>query len=199
MKQHWLVLALVLLSCERPPASGVRATAVRVRHIQTNVSVPAMTDTAQKTCGVQNTPVLSDDGIGHFRVRAAAADVRTACNVIRDTLLELGAEGLPERRMSVLLGADTVVATINDGFVWRIEVRSARLRTADGLGVGSPVAKLRDQPHEYLGYGEGGPFVKVKSHCGLSFELGGFGNFAKTIDQVPATATVDEVLVLGCR
>jgi hypothetical protein len=147
-------------------------------------------------CGEDHT--LSGAGVGDFRVGATVEDVRARCDVVLDTLLQAGAEGMPEQRLAVTIGADTVQATIVSGRVWRIEVRSPRFRTRDSLGVGSTVADLKKQPLEYLGFGEGGPFVALPAHCGMSFSLAGVPGTPRTIDRVPPEARVDLVLLLGC-
>lgn len=112
--------------------------------------------------------------------------------------MEHGAEGMPERRVAVLLGGDTVEATIEGGKVWRIEVRTPRIRTRDSIGVGSTVALLRGQPLEFLGYGEGGPFIRIARLCGLSLELTGVRRFARRLGDLPPTASVKRILVVGC-
>lgn len=154
--------------------------------------------TRLRTCGVKEMPVLEDEGIGAFMVGASVDSLRASCVVVKDTSLEQGAEGMPERRVAVLLGADTVEATIEGGRVWRIDVRTPRILTRDSIGVGSTVAMLRRQPLEFLGYGEGGPFIRVARQCGLSLELTGVPRFAKRLDDLPSTASVRRILVVGC-
>jgi hypothetical protein len=150
-------------------------------------------------CSLGREPLLTGNGIGDLRIGATAEQVHQQCDVIRDTTLQFGAEGMPERRIAVRLGRDTVEGTAVNDKVWRLEVLSPRFRTNDSLGVGSTVAKIREQTAQYLGYGEGGPFISLPKHCGLSFELDGVKGFARSWEQVPNTATVRKVLVLGCR
>ena len=152
-----------------------------------------------RTCGTDSTPVLTDEGIGAFTIGASVDTIRASCVLVRDTSFAMGAEGMPERRIAVVLGRDTVEATVEGGAVWRIEVATPRIRTQDSLGVGSTLGMLRRQPSEYLGYGEGGPFVRVRKHCGLSFDLTGVPPSHRTYEQIPDTATVEQVLVSGCR
>jgi hypothetical protein len=150
-------------------------------------------------CGLGREPLLTGNGIGDLRIGATTEQVHKQCDVIRDTTLQFGAEGMPERRIAVRLGRDTVEGTVVNDKVWRLEVLSPRFRTEDSLGVGSTARKIRQQAVQYLGYGEGGPFVSLPKHCGLSFELAGVKGFARSWNQVPNAATVQKVLVLGCR
>jgi len=150
-------------------------------------------------CGLGREPLLTGNGIGDLRIGATAEHVHKQCDVISDTTLQFGAEGMPERRIAVRLGPDTVEGTVVSDKVWRLEVLSPRFRTEDSLGVGSTAGQIRQQAVQYLGYGEGGPFVSLPKHCGLSFELAGVKGFARSWNQVPNTATVRKVLVLGCR
>lgn len=153
---------------------------------------------ATKSCGAGATPVLTSEGIGDFRIGARVAALRAACNVTSDSVLERGAEGMPERRLTVMIGEDPVTATVVDSAVWRIEVRTRRIRTADSLGVGTTLATLRQQPTTFLGYGEGGPFVRVNRYCGLSFDLIPNGPPVQRYEQLPGSATVERILVVGC-
>jgi hypothetical protein len=154
---------------------------------------------AASTCGLGRESLLTGNGIGDLRIGATAEQVHKQCNVIRDTTLQFGAEGMPERRIAVRFGRDTVEGTVVNDKVWRLEVLSPELRTDDSIGVGSTAGKIRQQAVQYLGYGEGGPFISLTKHCGLSFELAGVKGFARSWNQVPNTATVRRVLVLGCR
>jgi hypothetical protein len=154
---------------------------------------------AAPNCALGREIGLTGNGIGALRIGATAEQVHKQCDVIRDTTLQFGAEGMPERRIAVRLGRDTVEGTVVNDKVWRVEVLSPRFRTEDSLGVGSTAGKIRQQPVQYLGYGEGGPFISLPKHCGLSFELAGVKGFARSWNQVPNTATVRKVLVLGCR
>jgi hypothetical protein len=105
---------------------------------------------------------------------------------------------MQERRLVVDLDRDSVVAVIDSSRVWRIHVRTPAFRTADSLGVGTPVSALR-RPGARLLTGEGAYYVTLPTQCGLSFHLQGveFGRVT-SLSQVPASATVDEVLVIGC-
>jgi len=150
-------------------------------------------------CRLGRESLLTGNGIGDLRVGATAGQVHKQCDVIRDTTLQFGAEGMPERRIAVRLGRDTVEGTVVNDKVWRLEVLSLRFRTEDSLGVGSTAGRIRQQAVKYLGYGEGGPFISLPKHCGLSFELAGVKGFARSWSQVPNTATVRRVLVLGCK
>ena len=150
------------------------------------------------TCGVEATPVLTSDGIGALKLGSSVEAIRSACVVVRDTI-EQGAEGMPERRLGVLLGQDTVQATVDRGTVRRIEVRTPRIRTDDSLGVGSTLETLRRQPAQFLGYGEGGPFMQVTKHCGLTFDLTERRGPKRKYEQMSAGETVERVLVVRCH
>jgi hypothetical protein len=150
------------------------------------------------TCGVDTRMTLTGDGIGALRVGTQVENVARACRVTRDATGP-GPEGTTERRIVVDLGRDSVSAVVDSGRVWRVHVRTPAFRTADSLGVGTPGRALRRSGAQVLA-GEGKYFVRLPSHCGLSFRLRGveFGRVA-TPAQIPDTAAVDEVLAVGCR
>lgn len=194
------------MSCSTPDSGPI--TGFALRRIALLAAVVAIacgppdrpeSTTSARTCGVTDTPILGNEGIGAFRLGAPVDSVQAACVVLQDTSMAQGAEGMPERRLTVLVAGDTVEATIEDAAVWRIEVRTPHIRTQDSIGVGSTMATLRRQPMEFLGYGEGGPFVRVTAYCGLSLELTGVPGFARRLDDLPPSASVERILVVGCR
>jgi hypothetical protein len=151
-----------------------------------------------RSCGVGQPPLLTDSGVGALRVGATVDDVRAACVVLRDTTLVAGNEGMPERRLTVILGSIATAATVSEGRIWRIEIASPRFRTADSLGVGSTVAQLRGGTSR-VAAGANGGYVVRSDHCGLAFQLGGVpARDGLRVDEIADTAHVDLVLVVGC-
>ena len=150
------------------------------------------------TCGVDARATLTGDGIGELRVGESIDQVARGCRIVRDTIVR-GAEGMRERQLLVDLGRDSVMVVVDSNRVWRLHVRSPDFRTTDSIGVSSPASSLR-RPGARLLTGEGAYFVTLPSHCGLSFRLSGveFGRL-RTVEQIPNSATVSEVLVVGCR
>jgi hypothetical protein len=138
-------------------------------------------------------PVLTDSGVGALRVNAPVEQLRAVCDILHDTT-RLGREGMPERRLTVVLGSVTTTSTVADGRIWRIEIASPRLRTRDSLGVGTTVGQLRRRSASIVA-GEDANYALVKGHCGLSFQLrDGMGGPA----SIPDSARVTMVLVTGC-
>ena len=165
-----------------------------------NTSSPrsgAIAAASPATCEVSASTTLTGDGIGALRVGAPVEDVARACRVIRDATGP-GPEGMPERRIVVALVRDSVSAVVASGRVWRVHVPTPAFRAADSLGVGTPGRSLRRSGAQVL-MGEGRVYVRLPSHCGLSFRLRGieFGRIS-TPAQIPDTAIVDEVLAFGC-
>jgi hypothetical protein len=178
MKMRRLVLMLALLGCE------------------------SKKEAAQKSsCGEE---ILGEEGIGELRIGATVESVRQKCNVLRDTTA-LGAEGMPARKLTVALSRDTVEAEIVNGRVWRIAVDSPRLRTADALGVGTSIGRLRQLKNPRGMMGEGQFFVASPDHCGMSFRLSNAGPRARGdmdragLFRLSEMAVVSEVLIFGCR
>ena len=141
--------------------------------------------------------MLTGDGIGDLRVGTPVDDVTQRCRVLRDTLVP-GPEGATEREIRVDLGRDTVRAVVTDGRIWRLHVQSPAFRTADSLGVGTPATALR-RPGARVLTGEGGVYVALPSHCGLSFRLEGVPpGRVRTPTQIPESTRIGEVLAVGC-
>lgn len=155
---------------------------------------------AWRACGP---PVVDSAGVGALRIGATGESVATRCTVLRDQTVR-GAEGMPTRILTVPIGGDTVQAEVQDDRVWRIQVRRPALRTADSLGVGTPLATLLAIPGIRGAAGEGALFVMSAARCGISFELShadprADGWTAARLRQLPPTTVVTRVLIIGCR
>ncbi|HEY0997402.1 MAG TPA: hypothetical protein VGD77_15515, partial [Gemmatimonadaceae bacterium] len=148
---------------------------------------------------------ITGEGIGVVRLGMKADSLRAACAGTAERQ-EPGDEGSTARVLDVPLGADTAVAEVDVGQVWRIQVRSAGLRTADGIGVGSTLRELlRDEGAKGMG-GEGRLFVTSPAHCGLSFQLAAEaarampqGGDAAALRRLPGDTRITRILVVGCR
>ena len=148
---------------------------------------------------------LQGTGMGELRIGASVASVRAACGVARDTTVT-GAEGQPARIISVAVAGETVEAEIVEDKVWRLAVRSPRYRTADSLGVGTPLSRLLQLREPRGMMGEGALFFASPAHCGLSFRLSenrplpasGQDWNAGALRRLPASTRVTEVLAVGC-
>jgi hypothetical protein len=193
-----LILLLALFGCEvkQEPAPDSAPPSVSPS------TTPATSASGPKfACGAE---VLGEEGIGELRIGATVEAVRERCNVVRDTTAP-GAEGMPARKLAVALSRDTVEAEIVDGRVWRIAVGSPRLRTADALGVGTSIGRLRQLKEPRGMMGEGQFFVASPQHCGMSFRIANAGPRARGgMDQaglfrLPDTAAVAEILIFGCN
>ncbi len=188
--------ALAIAACQ-PTESASRDTA-GLPGDSAPAGESAAAAAAAPTGGVDTRTRITGDGIGELRVGAAVESVARSCRVMRDTTVP-GIEGTQERRIVVDLGRDTVSAVIDSNRVWRLHVRTPAFRTSDSLGVGTLASALR-RPGAKVLIGEGAIFVTLPSHCGLSFRLRGveFGR-VRTLAQIPGSASVDEVLAIGCR
>jgi hypothetical protein len=153
--------------------------------------------------------IVRDEGIGRLIIGAQFDSIAASCPVMRDTTFT-GAEGMPARKIEVFFYPETVEAQkveaeIVDNRVWRISVTSPHVRTADSLGVGTPLSRLLRLKNPRGMTGEGKFFVASPDHCGMSFRLAnaGLGAQRGDLDQaglkrLPKSATVSEILVFGC-
>ena len=201
-----LILLVALIGCEvrreaAPASSSTSSTAPSSSGAAPSASPGAPSPGGQKSsCGAE---ILGEEGIGELRIGASVESVRQKCNVVRDTTAP-GAEGMPARKLAVALSRDTVEAEIVDGRVWRIAVHSPRLRTADALGVGTSIGRLRQLKEPRGMMGEGQFFVASPQHCGMSFRLSNAGPAARDgmdragLFRLSEAAVVTEVLIFGC-
>lgn len=148
--------------------------------------------------------VIEGGGIGCFRVGDPVRSIGQPAHVIADTVVQ-GMEGMMERRLSVTIGGDTVIATVSNDTIRRIVITDQRFHTIDSLGVGTELDRLLAMPGAKALEGEGRLFVTVPTHCGLSFRLAAVrGSRGGTTDELVRAVLhrntpVDQVLVVGCR
>lgn len=197
-----VILVLALIGCEMKKDASPADSSTAPANSSTSSSAPAASDQKTSSCGIE---ALSGEGIGELRLGMTVESVGKKCNVVRDTTA-MGAEGMPARKLIVALSKDTVEAEIVDGRVWRIAVTSPRLKTADGLGAGTSIARLRQLKSPRLMTGEGALFVATPEHCGMSFRLSNTGPDALRgnldragLSRLPASAVVSEVFIFGCK
>lgn len=148
---------------------------------------------------------LTDSGIGDLQIGMPADDLVERCNVAADTTV-MDVEGHPQRVALVAAGADTVSAEIVDGAVWRITVETPTWRTADSLGVGSPISVLLELPEAQGVTGEGNLVIVSPQLCGISFQVdagdvqpppgGAWDDEALT--RIPDSAAVELIRITGC-
>ena len=147
---------------------------------------------------------LSGPGVGALRIGMSIDAVRRVCRVLSDTT-RLATEGQRARFIGVGFGTETLEAEIVNDRVWRIDVRSARFKTPDGLGVGTSLSRMLALKSPRGLTGEGQLFVVSPDHCGLSFRLSDNGADARSQDwdraalsRLPSGTVVDRVLAVGC-
>jgi hypothetical protein len=133
-----------------------------------------------------------------LQIGRQAREIPALCDVLFDSVSMTGGEGSLVRRMAVRIARDTVTAWIERDRVWRIDIQSDGLQTADSIHVGTPMSALVAKGAKYLGYGEGGPYVELPSSCGLSFEVGNLSRRARSMRDLPAKATVRRISIVGC-
>ncbi|HEU4827570.1 MAG TPA: hypothetical protein VFT04_00100 [Gemmatimonadales bacterium] len=149
-------------------------------------------------------PVVEGDGIGCLRIGASLAGLPAECRILTDRTIP-GPEGMPERRVEILVGSDTVPVTVVGDSLWRAELTAPGLRTADGLAVGSSASELLARPGSRVIGGEGRLFVTLADHCGMSFELGGVPREVLGLppeaaaERIPPGTRVSRILVFGCE
>jgi hypothetical protein len=135
------------------------------------------------------------DRLGPVRLGMTSSAVREAVAAVRDTTWTQ--EGMTQRGLVVPLpeGGRTLAA-LSDDTVYRIEVGDPRVRTRDGLGVGSTVQELRAA--HGTGCAEAAEGVVVAwfpAAPGISFALdapepGGVTQPRARFQQIPASARV---------
>jgi hypothetical protein len=154
--------------------------------------------TAALDCGIPAAPalgVLTANGVGDLRVGATVTDVRSRCEIVKDTTLP-GPEGTQERRLTLAMGSDSVQAIVDADRIWRVELTSPRFRTTDSLGVATRGWELK-RGRGKIATGEGNVAALRDDHCGLSFLLSGVTPI-ETWRSLPDSSVVRRVLAYGC-
>ena len=206
-----LLACLAMVACtaegarEAPAEQAVREAVQEAEQPPAQQVAPAVAAAADsRTSGSCGRPVVDGDGVGAIRIGMAVDTVKARCTVVRDTM-ELRSEGQLERILIVAFGSDTANVEVSSGQVWRIEITKPGLRTADWLGVGTPLATLLALKGGMQGLtGEGNLFLVMEGRCGLSFELSAphppAGNWpVERLRTLPSSTVVTRVLVIGCR
>ena len=132
---------------------------------KTNASRPVDT-----RCGIKGNPVLTTTGIGSLAVGRSVDVVKGSCRVIRD-VMELTGQGTLDNVLTLVIGGDIYRATVTNGLVSRVTVRTPRIATRDGLRIGTPLSRVAALKGVKLAEGEDGLYLLPPTHCGLSFRF----------------------------
>lgn len=125
---------------------------------------------ADTSCGIKGNPVLTTVGVGNLAIGRAVGTVKGSCRVIRD-IMELTSEGTMDNVLTVSIGGDIYRATVVNGLIGRITVRTPRVATRDGLRIGTPLSRVAALKGVKLAEGEDGLYLLPPTHCGLSFRF----------------------------
>lgn len=159
-------------------------------------------ETQISACGE---PVIRADGVGRLKLGMRADSVKAVCRIAFDTVRP-GPEGMSQRVMSVAFPPGNVEAEIVSDSVWRLNITTPGIVTADSIGVGSPLRKLLERGDPQAFIGEGNFVLVFRNRCGLSFVLkGGIPpGRARTwrrqdLLALPQDRPVEHVLVYKCE
>jgi len=121
-------------------------------------------------CGIKGNPVLTTTGVGSLAIGRSVDVVKGSCRVIRD-VMELTGQGTLENVLTLVIGGDIYRATVTNGLISRITVRTPRAGTRDGLRIGTPLSRVAAMKGVKLAEGEDGLYLLPPTHCGLSFRF----------------------------
>lgn len=185
-----LMTCLCALGCTRG------APDARVEEVAEADAVPA-----QVRCTDRQDAVVTGAGVGPIRIRMRVDGLPASCPIVGDTTLWL--EGAPQPAVLIDVDGEIIRAEVVGERIWRITVSGAGLRTADGIGVGTPAAQLAVYSDAVIASGEGSYFVIAEaSHCGLSFALPQLRHRPERwrredLVDLPDTVSVGSILVTG--
>ena len=114
-------------------------------------------------------------------------------------------EGIPQRVLRIVIGDDTVRATVLDDLIWRISITSPRFVTRDGIHVGTPISRVVTEKNVSMLEGEDGLYLLVPSHCGLSLRFAfpsrappGKAWTPTLLERLHGDAVVNKIFVTHC-
>lgn len=204
MRASFLIALLAVTACrqaEQVPAASDTSPV-------NGVPDTAPPDSARALdCGVPSgeTPVLSDQGIGELRHNRTVTEIAASgCEIISDGE-QRGQEGMMERAVVVRVAGEPVRTVVTNDRIFRIEVTTPRFRTADSLGVDTPLSRIAAMRGAVFAPGEDGVYGFAPDHCGLSFRFSlpwrppaGGQWTAQHIAEAHGDAAVNRVIVIAC-
>lgn len=130
-----------------------------------------------ETCDIR-AGVITDSAIGPFRVGESVTALRRRCPFVRDTAYWVQSEfqDTVHALVSAVRGVPVLIY-YQDDKVETVAVRHPGLATRDGIRVGSSIARFRSMRGVEVSVSDYGPGVTltVAAHCGLFFDLSGWG------------------------
>lgn len=147
--------------------------------------------------------LIASEQVSALRIGATISQVLSAGVALRDTATRTPDGGDLERAITLAMGPDTVVAFVASGVTTIIEVRTGGLRTAEGIGVGTPVSKFLETAGPRAEVLDGSIWVELPHLCGVYFVVaGGGGETGEVLDpgqlRVLSDRLVERVVVSRC-
>jgi hypothetical protein len=200
-----LALIAITVGCSRSDDTSRRIDTIVTPPVAAPATPAAVPKpSASLDCGVKGKPVITGDGIGELKKGRKVAEVKAACGIESDSQ-QPRPEGSTQRVLVVRVAGESVRAVVTDDKIWRIEISSPLYRTADALGIDTPLRKLARMRGAQFFPGEDGVYGFVADHCGISFRFSipmrppkGGQWTTDAIDKAHGDAAVDRVLVTGC-
>jgi hypothetical protein len=190
-------------------ASKAPAPKAAVTRVPSQPKAPASVDRPivlpanRGRCGVTRYSGLTDLGIGDLQVGRTTASVKRSCAVVRDAIEPV--EGIPQRVLRIVIGGDTIRATVLDDLIWRISITSPRFVTRDGIRVGTPISRVVTEKGVSMMEGEDGLYVLVPTHCGISLRFAfpsrappGQAWTPTLLERLHGNAVVNKIFVTHC-
>ena len=135
---------------------------------------PAGSRSPDVTCNTK-TAVIERLRVGPVRINGSIAELRRLCPALRDTVIKGDGwmEPQAQRALVLTIGGVPVIVHPASGIVAQITIRSRGLTTADSIGVGTRVSRLRRRKDLYVvgGNAEVLPFATawLGEECGVGF------------------------------
>jgi hypothetical protein len=182
--------------------------------VLTSIGFIALEPSAPSACTVRTRAVVSDSSVGPLVLGMTFSEVKSRCQVVRDTVLPDYDYAEVQRVLVVNIGLDTVAAKgsvsplDSDQTGQRIAAISITrpiLRTSDWLRVGMTLRQLRRRRGLSGGVSEASTWLMVPNHCGIGLAISNSGPFehgadlnARDLRRIADTTTVVLMRVDGC-
>ncbi len=201
MRNSLVGLLFLLAACKRDDSVVLKMDSAKAA---TTSAVSHADSSAIPECGVLTPAIITDEGLGELKLGQSTDEVRRLCEVFSESD-QPGQEGTTDHILAVRVSGEIVPATIVNGRVWRISLTTPHFRTADSLGVDTPLRRIAQMRGAQFAPGEDAVYGFASEHCGLSFRFSlplrppsGGQWTPQTITAAHGDAVVDRVLIRGC-
>jgi hypothetical protein len=146
---------------------------------------------------------LGAGAAGSVKIGATVEDIYKVYSKDRTAEIDLQLEGMPSPAIQIFLSFEdlkkkkpAIVAELDNGKIYRLQIKSDKFHTGSGIRIGSTFGELRKETKDLKHIrGEEGYFGVSSQSLGMSFQVGSTPKGTDLYKEIPDKAKIGSILL----